>query len=272
MSVSIKNSVSLQVLISVRDVSEAAEALAGGAHILDVKEPSRGPLGAADEATLRAISNYVRGRVRLTAALGELLQLAALPDLSGFWAGKVGLAGCAAAPNWPEIFERWFRQLQANRLTRNAERVDGVAQRSALATGQHGTSGESTILVPVAYADWVEAKAPSPQVVFQIASTRNWPAILVDTWRKDGPCLFDHLAPDFLMVWSRRLRQAGVILGLAGSLRAEHAQVVHAIAPAVVAFRGAACNAGSRQQRVGQGQVRELVNNFSPAPCSSNLA
>ncbi|MCS7159127.1 MAG: (5-formylfuran-3-yl)methyl phosphate synthase, partial [Gemmatales bacterium] len=189
-----------------------------------------------------------------------------------FWAGKVGLAGCAAAPNWPEIFERWFRQLQANRLTRNAERVDGVAQRSALATGQHGTSGESAILVPVAYADWVEAKAPPPQVVFQIALARNWPAILVDTWRKDGPCLFDHLAPDFLMVWSRRLRQAGVILGLAGSLRAEHAQVVRSIAPAVVAFRGAACNAGSRQQRVGQGQVRELVNNFSPAPCSSNLA
>ncbi len=35
------------LLVSVRDESEAREALAGGATIVDVKEPGRGPLGAA---------------------------------------------------------------------------------------------------------------------------------------------------------------------------------------------------------------------------------
>ena len=44
-----------QLLVSVRDLGEAAAALAGGADLIDVKEPIRGPLGRADEATIRGI-------------------------------------------------------------------------------------------------------------------------------------------------------------------------------------------------------------------------
>ena len=35
----------MQLLVSVRDGREAATALAGGAEMIDAKEPSRGPLG-----------------------------------------------------------------------------------------------------------------------------------------------------------------------------------------------------------------------------------
>ena len=60
------------LLVSVRSADEARAALAGGADVIDIKEPGRGPLGRADEATWRAVRAEVAGRVPVSAALGEL--------------------------------------------------------------------------------------------------------------------------------------------------------------------------------------------------------
>src|SRR5947209_19533370 len=60
------------LLVSVRDAVEAAAALAGGANLIDIKEPSRGPLGRADLAVTAAVLQAVGGRVPVSAALGEL--------------------------------------------------------------------------------------------------------------------------------------------------------------------------------------------------------
>ena len=40
------------LLVSVRSAAEALSALAGGADVIDVKEPNRGSLGAADDETI----------------------------------------------------------------------------------------------------------------------------------------------------------------------------------------------------------------------------
>ncbi|MFM9024862.1 MAG: (5-formylfuran-3-yl)methyl phosphate synthase, partial [Planctomycetaceae bacterium] len=60
------------LLVSVRDAAEAEEALAGGASIVDVKEPRRGPLGAASAATAAAVAGAVAGHAPWTLACGEL--------------------------------------------------------------------------------------------------------------------------------------------------------------------------------------------------------
>ena len=54
-----------QFLASVRDVSEAAIALAAGADIVDLKEPSRGALGAVEPATIAAVLRHIAGRARV---------------------------------------------------------------------------------------------------------------------------------------------------------------------------------------------------------------
>ena len=41
-----------QLLVSVRSAGEAVDALAGGCQILDVKDPSRGSLGRADDSVV----------------------------------------------------------------------------------------------------------------------------------------------------------------------------------------------------------------------------
>src|SRR5690242_4202542 len=61
------------LLVSVRSPAEAVAALEGGAALIDVKEPSRGPLGRADEDTITAIVQTVAGRRPVSVALGELL-------------------------------------------------------------------------------------------------------------------------------------------------------------------------------------------------------
>ena len=60
------------LLVSARSAAEAEEAVAGGAAIIDVKEPARGALGRADAAVAATIGRAVAGRTAWTVACGEL--------------------------------------------------------------------------------------------------------------------------------------------------------------------------------------------------------
>ena len=53
------------LLVSVRSAAEAITALEAGADVIDVKEPSRGALGAADCETIAAVVRAVAGRAPL---------------------------------------------------------------------------------------------------------------------------------------------------------------------------------------------------------------
>src|SRR5436309_16136851 len=63
------------LLVSVRSSEEAIAALEGGADIIDVKEPRRGSLGAADPGTVSEIIRVINRRAPVTAAFGELVEL-----------------------------------------------------------------------------------------------------------------------------------------------------------------------------------------------------
>src|SRR5437763_1899892 len=68
--------------VSVRSAAEAESALAGGADLIDVKEPSRGPLGAADAAVIRDVITAVAGRRPVSAALAGSLDEPAIRRLA----------------------------------------------------------------------------------------------------------------------------------------------------------------------------------------------
>src|SRR5207248_6212819 len=96
------------LLVSVRSEAEVEVALAGGAALIDVKEPARGSLGRASEATLTGVLRSVAGRRPVSAALGELAEatenrwpLAAI----GLAYVKWGLAGYA------DVKRDWRRDL-----------------------------------------------------------------------------------------------------------------------------------------------------------------
>src|SRR4051795_6593943 len=90
------------LLVSVRSVDEARAALAGGAAVIDVKEPDRGPLGCADFEVCRAVRRVVPPEVPVSVALGELREWMGTgrtapppsPDpFAGIAYRKLGLAG-----------------------------------------------------------------------------------------------------------------------------------------------------------------------------------
>jgi hypothetical protein len=131
------------LLVSVRNVTEAQVALAGGADIIDVKEPSRGALGPADPSVWREIVAEIAGRAPVSAALGELAT-EAIERLAAAAAGlafvKIGLAGCSSDGHWQA---RWWQSI---------ERLPA-----------------SALAVPVAYADWQQAGAPPPEEALALA-------------------------------------------------------------------------------------------------------
>lgn len=212
------------LLVSVRDGAEAAAAVTGGAAIIDVKEPLRGPLGAASAATAAAVAVAVAGRAPWTLACGELgagpaakvvhAAMAALPrGCARPAAAKAGPAGLSLA-EWRCAFAAFAGALPAD--------VEPVC---------------------VAYADWQAARAPQPTALVAAAAAAGCRMLLVDTFDKTGPGILDSAAAE-LPAWIGAARAAGMAVALAGRLTREDFPRAAALEPDIVAVRSAACGGG----------------------------
>lgn len=213
------------LLVSVRSADEARAALAGGADLIDVKEPSRGPLGAADVGVIRGVLAVVDGRVPVSAALGEWLVWAdqSVPD--GLTYAKWGLADLRELQAWA------VRQIRTSRCARHP--------------------------VLVAYADFRRARSPDPEWLAGAAARLRFPAFLLDTAGKDGSTLLDWIAPATLARIRFHLADAGVQVALAGSLDEAAIRTLAPLVPDWFAVRGAAC-VGGRNGTVCPDRVRRI--------------
>jgi uncharacterized protein (UPF0264 family) len=220
------------LLVSVRSVEEAAAALAGGAALIDVKEPTRGSLGRADDEVIRNVVGFVGPRRPVSAACGELPEdprgFAPIRDLAYV---KWGLARWGGQPLWRKSF---------------AQAADAI---------------RCTPCQPVAaaYADWQRAEAPRPHEVCDFACELGRGAFLLDTWRKDGQTLLDFLRPPELARMVQRCRDAGVRVALAGSLGVAEIEALRCAGPDWFAVRGAVCRAGDRRATIDAAAVRCLA-------------
>lgn len=221
-----------RLLVSVRSAAEAEVALDGGADVIDVKEPRRGALGPAEPRVWREVQAVVGKRAMQSAALGELLvdpveELAR--GAAGFRFAKIGLAGGHTASGW---IARWRKAVCA--LPRGVE------------------------VVPVAYADWPAAKAPSPSVALILAQHSAARLMLIDTHDKSRGGLLEQLSLESLREIAHDAKQANVQLALAGSLDESAIAAVLELAPAYVGVRGAACR-GGRDGAIDLGRVKSLA-------------
>lgn len=204
-----------RLLVSVRSAAEAAAALAGGADIIDVKEPSRGSLGAASVTCWKAIAAIVAGQVPLSAALGELLSADArsAPQVpAGYQFAKFGLAGCRHLADWPA---RWRAACE--------ELPGGVRP------------------VAVAYADAAAAESPDPLAIVQLGARLGCAALLVDTHQKQAGDLLAHWSLAQLQEVVAAARQQGLLAVLGGSLTKDSLAAALTARPDVIAVRGAVC-------------------------------
>ena len=226
----------MRLLVSVRDASDATAALAGGADIVDAKEPTAGALGAVSGALFAAIVGTVGGARPVTAAIGDAARETTLEATARTFARagaamvKVGFAGVGDRD-------------RATTLLRAA--VRGVAG------SDHGA------VIAVAYVDAARVAAPTPLTVVACAREAGAHGVLLDTADKQGPGLLDGMRRDALTAWIGEAREAGLLVALAGRLTLDALPVVRTLGADVVGVRGAACE-GGRTGRVSAARVRAL--------------
>lgn len=228
-----------RLLVSVRSATEARDAVAGGADIIDVKEPQHGSLGRSDVQVWRDVVAAVGNHAPVSVALGEIQDLGSGIgdwDLGGVAYAKIGLAGCQNDLAWRERLRQLWQSLPPS--------IQPVA---------------------VIYADWRQAEAPSPESVLELAAECRVRHILVDTFVKSAGRLLDHWPLAELGRFAAQIQQQDQKLVLAGSLDAATIRQVLPLHPWAVAVRGAVCQ-GTREGDVAVELVRALGQFVAIAP------
>ena len=199
------------LLASVRSADEARTALSAGAGIIDAKEPAAGALGAVDATTLAAIVAAVARRRPVSATVGDvpfdfdLLHAAVARTIAaGVDFVKIGM-------------------------------FDTVQDRDARATALRlQRAFPSARLVAVILAD----RRPMPEWVPMFGAC-GWHGVMLDTADKARGSLRDQLSPLQLARFALAARSAGLLFGLAGSLREDDIEPLLPLRPDYLGFRGA---------------------------------
>ncbi|HUK21163.1 MAG TPA: (5-formylfuran-3-yl)methyl phosphate synthase [Gemmatimonadales bacterium] len=208
----------MQLLVSVRDAREAATAFAGGADVIDAKDPARGALGPVTPATLDAIQAVLAARRPLSAALGDATTAhrvrASVPARTDLAFVKLGFAGKGGAS------------------MRSLEHLAHAARDAA-----------TTPVILVAYADWEQAVSPEPSTILDVARAIHAAGVLLDTAMKRRR-LLEILTAEDLAAWIAAVYGAGLISAIAGGLDEADIAIVRRAGAAIAGVRGAACAVG----------------------------
>jgi uncharacterized protein (UPF0264 family) len=205
------------VLASVKDAAEARIALEAGADIIDLKDPANGALGALPAATIRAAVACVGARRCVSATAGDLPMQPALLAHAVAGIGDVGVDIVKVG-----IFP------------------GGDAPGSLVALGRVAARGPGVVIV--LFAD----RGPDFGLI-EHAARAGLTGVMLDTADKGAGGLRAHLDDAHLLRFVARAREAGLVCGLAGSLRIDDVPALHALGADYLGFRGALC----RESRTG---------------------
>jgi FolB domain-containing protein len=220
------------MLASVTGAEEAEIAVRHGADIIDLKDVNSA-FGAAAPAVLRATVDAVARRRPVSAVTGELAMepeavaraAAAIADVGASYI-KVGL--------YP-----------------GHRRTDCIRALSSLA--------RRTSLIGVMFADH-----GADEALIALMARSGFAGVMIDTARKTGGRLFDHMDIAVIGRFVDAARRHGLMAGLAGSLEAPDIPRLLLLAPDVLGFRRALCVDEERTSRISADAV-DIVRALIPA-------
>jgi hypothetical protein len=225
----------VRLLVSVTDAAEARLAVAGGVDIVDVKNPAEGSLGAPAPGVIERVREEVPAELPVSVALGDLPALpgtAALAAVGAARSGaayvKVGLWGAATEDDAAAVL------------------------RAALAGGVPVIAG--------AYADAERVETPplGPHSLVAAAGAAGVAGCLLDTAVKDGRGLLEWMDPDALAALVAEAHAAGLVVALAGALRAEDLPAIRETGADIAGVRSAACRDGLRTAPIDPDRIARL--------------
>jgi uncharacterized protein (UPF0264 family) len=203
----------IRLLASVRAVEEAVIAEAGGADIIDLKEPAQGALGRLPDGTIRAILRALDGRRLASATIGDMpLDARAVPA-----------AVRAMAATGVDIVKLGVFQ------------GDVAATFTALAS----PARDGVRMVAVLFGD----RQPDFSIVQRCAESGFY-GVMLDTAAKSAGPLTRHLDRQKLAEFIETARRHGLFVGLAGSLGIADLPALMSLEPDYLGFRSALTSGG----------------------------
>ena len=228
----------MKLLISPMNEKEASQAIAGGADIIDVKNPKEGALGANYPWVIKRIKEITPKNLEVSCTLGEV----------GNLPGSISLAALGAASLGVDYIKMGLYGIKTPQeaifLLQNASRA--------------AKECNPKIKVAVAgYADAERIGAINPLLIPEIAHKSQVDVAMIDTSVKDGKNLFDYLTVEQLKGFVNSAHGFGLEAALAGSLRKQDLPIVYGLGADIAGLRGAACTHSNRDT----GQItRKLVS------------
>lgn len=200
-------------LASVRDAAEAETARLARADIIDLKDPERGALGAVAPETARRVVDLIAGRVPVSSTIGDLpMQPEATRD------AVIERASCGVDYVKFGLFPGGEPQACFQALRPIAASVR---------------------LILVLFADALPA-FDAVTAAAEMGAT----GIMLDTANKNAGSLLTHLDAPGIAGYVAHAKAQGLMVGLAGSLKAADVPELLTLAPDLLGFRGALCRGG----------------------------
>ncbi len=232
----------MKLLISPQNTHEAVQAISGGADIIDVKNPTEGPLGANFPWVINEIRQLIPAGVELSCTLGEAPDVPGSMALAAYGATSLGVDYVKAGLGGVKTLE------QAVSL------LEGVVRAAKMCNPK-------IKVVAAGYGDYQRANSIEPQLIVHAAFVAKADLAMLDTAVKDGKNIFDFQSTQQLKEFVAAAHQRGLGAALAGSLRVQDLPVICDLGADFVGLRGAACSDNNRDTgHVDQKRVKELVD------------
>ncbi len=194
---------------------------------MDVKNPKEGSLGANFPWVIAKIRSELPRGVELSATIGDL----------DFKPGTASLAAYGVASLDVDYVKAGFYG-----VVNQGEALDmGRALKRAI-------SSTESLLVIAGYADHKEIGSIGPHSLPEVARRADAHGVMIDTARKNGMGLFQHMDTNTLEDFVVQLKDSGLMCALAGSLDFADLRVLKSMQPDVVGIRGLACSSGDRNK------------------------
>lgn len=229
----------MKLLISPMNPGEALEAVAGGADIIDVKNPSEGSLGANFPWVIKELREIVPEDIEVSATVGDFPNLPGSASLAALGAAtcgvdyvKVGLYGVKSIEE-AEYFSKMVVK-SVNEFNRDVS------------------------VVLAAYADYERIDSIDFKLLPDIGASARADVVMIDTAVKDGKRLFDHASLTELEDFVLRAHELGLITAFGGSLVGDDFEILSDLGVDIVGVRGAACENENRRSQIKVSKVRKL--------------
>ena len=231
----------MKILISPKNEKEAKEAIAGGANIIDVKNPTEGALGANFPWVIKRIKEITPMHLEVSCTLGEV------PNLPG----SITLAALGAASLGVDYIKVGLYGLK--------EPEDAIFLLTNVKKAAKEFNSRIKV-VATGYADAKEIGSINPLFIPEIVKQSGVDIAMLDTFSKRGKNLFDYLTTIQLKEFVDGSHAVGISVALAGSLRKENLLDVFSLGADIVGLRGAVCTRGDRLEgTITRQLVEEMV-------------